>query len=76
MWPIFMQYIFQRFRIDFVDPLTETLDRNKFILVMTEYYSRWPIAVAAPLANAEITIKVIYREIFYIFWSICRNFIR
>ena len=72
----FYTIYFQRFGIDFVDPLTETLDGNKFILVMAEYYTRWSIAVAAPLANAEITIKVIYREIFYIFWSICRNFIR
>ena len=50
-----------------MDLLTETLDRNKFILVMTEYYSRWPMAVATPLADVEITAKVIYREIFCIF---------
>ena len=40
MWPIFTQYIFESFKIDFVDLLTETLDRNKFILVMTKYYTR------------------------------------
>ena len=67
MWPIFTQYIFQTFVIDFVGPLTETLDENKFILVITEYYTRLPMAVATPLANAETTAKVIYREIFYTF---------
>ena len=67
MWPIFTQYIFQRFGIDFVGPLTETLSGNKFILVMTEYYTRWPMAVATPSADAETTAKVIYREIFCTF---------
>ena len=67
MWLIFIQYIFQRFGIDFVGPLTENLDRNKFVLVMTKYYTRWPMAVATPLADAETTAKVIYREIFCTF---------
>ena len=40
MWPIFTEYIFQRFEIDFVNSLTETLDGNKFILVTIEYYTR------------------------------------
>jgi len=31
---------FQRFRIDFIDPLTERLNGNKSILVMTEYYTK------------------------------------
>ena len=39
MWPIFTQYLFSRFGIDFVGPLNETLGGNKFILVMTEYYT-------------------------------------
>jgi len=43
-----------------VGPLTETFDGNKFILVMTKYYTRWPMAVAIPLADAEPTAKVIY----------------
>ena len=67
MWPIFTEYIFQRFEIDFVNSLTETLDGNKFTLVITKYYTRWPIAVATPLADAETTAKVIYREIFCTF---------
>ena len=69
MWPIFTQYIFQRLRIDFVGRLTKTLDRNKFILVMTEYYTRWPIAIAISLATAKTTVKVIYRKVFYRFGS-------
>ena len=54
-------------RIDFVDTLTKTLSRNKFILVMTEYYIRWLMAIATRSADIEITAKIIYREIFYIF---------
>ena len=50
-----------------MDLLTETLDRNKFILVMTKYYTRQPMTVAIPSGNAEITAKVIYREIFCTF---------
>jgi len=34
---------------------------------MTEYYTRWPIVVATPLADAETTAKVIYREVFCTF---------
>jgi len=67
MWLISTQYLFQRFEIDFVDLLTETLNENKFILVMTEYYTRWPVAIATSLADAEKTAKVIYREIFCMF---------
>jgi len=67
MWLIFTQYLFQRFGIDFVGLLNETFVGNKFILVMTEYYTRWPIAMATRSADAEITAKVIYREIFCTF---------
>ena len=67
IWPIHTTHLFERFGLDFVGPLTETLAKNKYILVITEYYTRWPMAVATESANAETTAKVLYREVFCTF---------
>src|SRR5271156_2192182 len=71
LWPIHTQHLFQRFGIDFVGPLNESQSGNKLILVMTEYYTRWPIAVATASADAATdaatTAKLIYKEIFCTF---------
>ena len=42
--------------------------------VITEYYIRWPIAIATPLADAETTTKVSYREIFCTFDLLASHF--
>ena len=55
--------LFQRFGLDFVGPLPRTKNGNRFILVATEYLSKWPLAKAVPNADAKTVAKFIYEEI-------------
>ena len=45
--------IFHRWGIDMVGPMKETVRRNKYIVVDTEYLTRWPEAQAEPDKSAE-----------------------
>ena len=67
LWPIYTLYLFQRFGLDYVGPLLESTLGNKYILVITEYYTRWPIAAAEASADAETTARVLYKEVFCAF---------
>lgn len=53
--------------IDFVGPLDETINGNKYIIVATEYLTKWPEARAVPDTKATTAAKFIYEEI------ICRH---
>ena len=57
--------IFDRFGFDFIGPMTESKKGSKYILVATEYLTKWPIARAVPVANAETVATFIYEEIIY-----------
>lgn len=48
---------FQQIGMDFVGPLTESQDGNKYIVVMVDYYSKWVEAVATPEATAACAAK-------------------
>lgn len=48
---------------DAVGPLTQTARGNKYILVATDYLTRWPMALAVPEINAVTTQKFLYGEI-------------
>jgi len=49
--------------LDFVGPLPITENGNRFILVATEYVSRWPIAKACPNNDSRTVAAFIYDEI-------------
>jgi hypothetical protein len=58
---------FERIGIDFVGPLVRTKKGNKYILVVTDYLTKWPEAKALREATAENVVEFIYKDI------ICRH---
>src|SRR2546429_7126046 len=65
--PIKVGKPFERIGIDFVGPLEKTKKGNKYILVVTDYLTKWPEAKPMKDATAENVVKFIYEGI------ICRH---
>ena len=53
--------------IDFVGPLGKTRKGNKYILVVMDYFTKWPEAKALKEATSEKVVEFLYKEI------ICRH---
>ena len=58
---------FEKIGIDFVGPLPLTNNGNKYIIVATDYLTKWPEASAKPAADAKTVVEFIYENI------ICRH---
>ena len=58
---------FEHIGIDLVGPLPITQQDNRYIIVATDYLTRWPEARAVPDAGAETLAKFIFEEI------VCRH---
>jgi Integrase zinc binding domain/Integrase core domain len=58
---------FERIGIDFVGPLPETEEGNRYILVMVDYFTKWPEVRATKRADAKTVVKFLYEEV------ICRH---
>ncbi|CAG8646759.1 1169_t:CDS:2 [Cetraspora pellucida] len=54
---------FVHIRIDFVGPLKITSQENCWIIVATDYFTKWPEAKAVPAATAKKTSKFLYENI-------------
>src|SRR5215213_4928821 len=65
--PIKVGQPFERIGLDFVGLLPRTKNGNKYILVASDYLTKWPEAKAMKEATASNTIEFIYKEI------ICRH---
>ena len=65
--PIKVGKAFEMIGIDFVGPLNRTRKGNKYILVITDYLTKWPEAKAMREATAEKVTEYLYKEI------ICRH---
>jgi Integrase zinc binding domain/Integrase core domain len=65
--PIITGEPFERVGIDFVGPLPETAEGNRYIIVAIDYFSKWPEARAVKEHNAITTARFIYEDI------ICRH---
>ena len=61
--PIKVGKSFERIGIDFVGPLERTKKENRYILVVTDYLTKWPEAKAMKEATAENVIEFIYKRI-------------
>src|SRR6266498_3525130 len=55
--------IFKRWGIDIVGPLSTTREGNRYIVVVMDYFSRWPEARPLKAVNAETVATFIYEEI-------------
>src|SRR5437868_14270207 len=67
LYPIQVGGAFERIRIDLVGPLTITKQNNHYIIVATDYLTRWSEAKAVPDAGAETLAKFIFEDI------VCRH---
>ncbi len=65
--PIQVGQPFDRVGMDIVGPLPVTLRGNKYIVVATEYLTKWPEARAIPDAKAASVVSFFYEDI------ICRH---
>src|SRR6185437_2649413 len=65
--PIQVERAFERIGIDLVGPLSITKQNNQYIIVATEYLTRWPEARAVPDASASTLARFIFEEI------VCRH---
>ena len=61
--PIKVRKAFEMIGIDFVGPLNRTRKGNKYILVLTDYLTKWPEAKAMKEATAEKVTEFLYKEI-------------
>src|ERR1044072_5571685 len=58
---------FDRLGMDIVRPLLATRNGNKYIVVVTEYLTKWPEARALPDAKATSVVSFFYEDV------ICRH---
>ena len=66
-WAIAVNHLFQRYKLNYIELLTESEYENVYILVITEYYIHFSIAFVVKSANTIITTKILYNEIFCLF---------
>src|SRR6266540_3160370 len=55
--------IFEKWRVDIVRPLPITREGNRYIVVVINYFSRWPEARLLKAANTDIVATFLYEEI-------------
>ena len=67
IFPLQINSLFERFGLDFVGPLPMSKAGNKYLLVCTKYYTRWPIVKATKFADSDVVSKFLYEEVFCIF---------
>src|SRR3954447_20034241 len=58
---------FEKIGIDFVGPLPLTNKGNRYIIVATDYLTKWPEVSATPASDAKTVVEFIYENI------ICRH---
>lgn len=56
--------LFEQFSIDYVGPLPTSKQGNKYIIVAVESFTKWPVAVAYPNADAATTASFLYKHVF------------
>ena len=61
--PIPVQGPFDRLAMDILGPLPTTHDGNRYILVFSDYYTRWPEAYALPSVEASRIAQLLVDEI-------------
>ncbi|CEP20067.1 hypothetical protein [Parasitella parasitica] len=59
-----VNYLFEKFSLNFIEPLPKKERDNVNIFVALEAFSRWPMAVAAPSTEAKLVSRFLYKDIF------------
>ena len=64
-FPPFTNYtLFSRMHMDILGPLRESHNKEKYILLVMDAFSKWPEAFALQSADAITVAQVLYKEIF------------
>jgi hypothetical protein len=56
--------VFQRWGIDLIGRLPNTMNGNQWIIMAIDYATGWPIAKAIPVASEEAIADFIFTEIY------------
>ena len=56
--------IWSRVHMDFLGPIKEAKNKEKYILLVVDAFSKWPEAFALPSCDAITVAQVLYKEIF------------
>lgn len=62
--PIVVSNPFELWGIDFLGPLPKSTGGSTYIIVATEYFTRWPVAAGFPDNSAQSAAAFLYKEIF------------
>ncbi|CAC5390312.1 Retrovirus-related Pol polyprotein from transposon 297,Retrovirus-related Pol polyprotein from transposon 17.6 [Mytilus coruscus] len=60
---------FDRVAVDVLGPFPPTYNSNKYILIFSDYLTRWPEAIPVPNADATTTAKVFIEEVVLSSWG-------
>ncbi|KAG1145640.1 hypothetical protein G6F37_012113 [Rhizopus arrhizus] len=52
---VLINSLFERFAVDYVGPFPTSYKGNKYIIVVVEYFTKWPIAKAVESADSKTT---------------------
>ena len=66
--PIKVGQPYDRLGMDIVGPLPKTRQGNQYIVIATEYLTKWPEAQAIPDAKASSVVSFFYEEIIMLSW--------
>lgn len=55
---------FERVAIDILGPLPTTERNNRYVLVMMDYFTKWPEAIAIPNQTAETVAEALVQQVF------------
>ena len=55
--PIVINEPLEKVSMDFVSPLPRTKNGNQWILVLSDFFTQWPVACALPSSSAELVAQ-------------------
>ena len=58
---------FEKLALDFVGPINPPSKQNKYILVCTDYVTKWVEAKALPFATENVVVSFLFEDIFTCF---------
>ena len=60
-------YPFQRIGMDFQGPYNMSKSKNRYILILTDYFTKWPLAYATKDMTAQTVAKIITQKVIPMF---------
>ena len=67
MRPIVVNGVFERIAMDVLGPLPLSHHGNKYVLVIQEYLTKWPLAIPLPSQEAPLIAQTLVEEVFLVY---------